>query len=101
MIKPFHYWIALVLAGACLALVALNAGLYFSNQSMQARMMGRAQYIQQSQQIGALYQDIAKMLADLAMERDDQAVNALLAAEGFKINAAPVHDGASNTKGKP
>lgn len=96
MLKPAQYWLLSTLAVACVVIVGVNAGLYFTNRSAQALVSARAQYIQQTQPIGALYQEIAKALASLAMEDNDDAVKALLAGEGFTINptaAAPGNGG--------
>ena len=99
MLKPIEYWLVSALAAVAVLLVAVNAGLYFANRSAQATLSARAQYIQQSQSIGALYQEIAKALANLAVEHHDEDVKALLAGEGFTINPAPA--GTSDGRGKP
>jgi len=90
MLKPIQYWVLLALAAVSVLLVVSNIGLYFSNRSAQAQISARAQYLQQSQAIGTLYEDIAKALANLAVEHRDEEVRAMLAQEGFTINAAPV-----------
>jgi len=86
VLKPPQYWLLSALAFVCLVTVGVNAGLYFTNRSAQALLSARAQYIQQTQPIGALYQDIAKALASLAVEHHDAEINALLAGEGFTIS---------------
>jgi hypothetical protein len=88
VLKPVQYWVILVLAAASMVLVAVNAGLYFMDRSAQARVNARARYIQQSQSIGSLYQEIAKALAKRAIDNHDGEVKALLAAEGFTVSPA-------------
>ena len=91
MVRKWQYWTLIGTAAIGCTLVAVNAGLYVSNRLLQEQASGRAQYIQQSQQIGALYQEIAKALAKLAIERHDEDVKALLTHEGFTINQTPVN----------
>jgi len=67
-----------------LVLVGFNTALVLSNRAMQAQVNSRAQYIQQTQTIRALYEDIVKALANLAVERNDQDIKALLAQEGSR-----------------
>jgi hypothetical protein len=89
VLKPFQYWLICAIATASGVLVAVDAGLYLMNRSLQAEVSARAQYIQQSQSIGSLYQEIAKALANLAIEHHDDEVKALLAGEGFTITPTP------------
>lgn len=98
MLKPIQYWLLCALAAVSVVLVGLNAGLYFTNRSAQALLNARAQYIQQTQAIGSLYQEIAKALANLAVENRDADVEALLAQEGFTISPTPTAPGGA---GKP
>ena len=98
MIKPLQYWLLVVLTAAGGVLVAINAGLYFTNRAAQAQVSARAQYIQQSQSIGSLYQEIAKALANLAVERHDEEIKSLLTQEGFTISAAPTSPPAGASK---
>jgi ABC-type transport system involved in cytochrome bd biosynthesis fused ATPase/permease subunit len=89
VLKPFHYWLILVLAAMSILLVALNAGLYFSNRSLQANVEARARYIQEAQSLRSLYEELAKALANLAVEQQDDQLRALLAGEGLTINQTP------------
>jgi hypothetical protein len=99
--KPREYWLTCALAALALMLVLANSALYLSNRSMQARVTARAQYIQQSQAIGTLYQEIAKGLANLALERRDEQLKSLLAEEGFTINPTPANATAADGRNKP
>ena len=88
MLKPMQYSVLCVLSALGVALVVANAALYFANRSAQAHVAARARYIEQSQSIGALYQDIARSLATLAVQHHDDEVTALLKEEGFTIKPA-------------
>ena len=101
MLRPLQYGLICALAAACVVVVAINAGLYFTNRAAQAHVSARAQYIQQSQAIGALYQQIAKSLANVAVEHHDEEIKALLAGEGFTITPAPATRGAVPSGDKP
>ena len=98
MLKPLEYWVLFALAAVSVVLAATNAGLFFSNRSLQMSVGARAQYIQQSQSIATLYQEIARTLAKLAIEHHDEDVKALLKAEGFTLNASDAND--ATTRGK-
>jgi pyridoxine/pyridoxamine 5'-phosphate oxidase len=98
VLKPWQFRLLSALAALCVVIVGTNAGLYFANRSAQAQLNARAQYIQQSQSIGSLYQEIAKALANLAVEHHDDEIKALLAKEGFTISAAPAESGAGGKK---
>jgi hypothetical protein len=101
VLKPFQYWLICSLAAVSVVLVVVNAGLYFTNRSAQALLNVRAQYIQQSQPVGSLYQEIAKALANLSIERHDEEIKALLAQEGFTIKPTPSNAPTPNTRSKP
>ena len=82
-------------------LVAVNAGLYFANRSGQDQANLRAQYIRQGQTIESLYQEIVKALANLAIERHDEEIKALLAQEGFTISPTPANTAIPDARSKP
>ena len=101
MLKPMQYWILCAIASLSIVLVAVDVWLYFSNQSLQARVGARAQYIQNSGPIGTVYQETARTLANLALERHDEDVKALLAKEGFTFNPAPADPAETHVGSKP
>ncbi len=102
MLKSLHYWILCALAATSIVLVVVNAGLYFANRSDQAQLNSRAQYIQQTQSIGSLYQEIAKELANQAIEHHDDEIKSLLTQEGFTISPTPANaTGTTNARSKP
>ena len=98
MLKPFQYRLLTALALVCVILVCLNGALFYMNRASKIKLNERAQYIQQSQSIRALYQDIVRSLANLSVEKKDDQIKSLLAQEGFTINPAPQN---SNQQVKP
>jgi hypothetical protein len=96
MLKSMQYSILCVIAALGVALVAVNAVLYFSNRVTQAHVTARARYIEQSQSIGTLYQEIARALASLAIQHHDDEATALLKQEGITINR-PAASGSSTS----
>jgi hypothetical protein len=103
VLKVSEYRILLGLGILSILLVGANIGLYFSNQSLQASVNARAEYIQQSVQIKNFYQELAKTLAELAVKNHDDQVKTLLSEEGFTIKAPPANSAPADTsrKAKP
>lgn len=91
MLKPLQYRIVCAIGAMSIALFSLDNGLYFFNQALQSQASARAQYIQQANAIGTLYQQTAKTLANLALERRDDEIKAMLIKEGFTFNPAPAN----------
>lgn len=66
----------------------------------------RAQYIQQSQQLEPLYQNIVRSLAEISAKTNDAQITRLLAAQGitFTVNPTPgqaqAAEGTKEAKGK-
>jgi hypothetical protein len=101
VLKTFHYRLIVALGAVCVVLVAGNAWLSFENRAAQTRLNARAQYIQQSQAIGSLYQEIARSLAKLAIDNHDEQLRAMLAGEGFTIGPPQSSGPAPTASGKP
>ena len=100
MFVRWQFWVTTVVA----ILVALLAGysmmLFSQNRVSQAELSQRAQYVQQSVQLEALYRDLVKALADLSVRNQDKSLTDLLSAQGITVNAtpaAPVAPNASQT----
>lgn len=85
MLNTLQYRLLLALGAACLLLVLTAVGLFFTNRGLQGQLAERAQYIQQAQSIGGVYQEVVKALANLAIERQDEELRGLLAKEGINI----------------
>lgn len=102
MLKPLQYRLICTIGVASIALLALDNGLYYSNQSLQAQTSARAQYIQQTNAIGTLYQQTARTLANLASEHGDEDVKTLLIEQGFTLNQGPatLNQGPANPASK-
>ena len=80
-----------------------NIGLVESNRALQADANGRGQFVQQTVQLQALYQDIVKAIADLSVRNKDEALRDVLTQEGITVSINPPADGAGTpaAKGKP
>ncbi|TCV90633.1 hypothetical protein [Sulfurirhabdus autotrophica] len=72
-----------------LLLVIVNISLFMSNQAVQNQITERAQYIQQSLQLEKIYQPLVHALADLAANRHDAQINALLNEQGISVTVTP------------
>lgn len=74
-----------LLGMVAMALAIGNAVLYSSNRQLQAEVNTRAQYMQQTVQLQALYQTIVKALAELALKDNDVQLLQVLAAQGISV----------------
>lgn len=90
-----QYWLATALAAACLALMAANVALGYSNQSARGDVGQRQQYVQQSVQLEGLYREIIRALAELAARNNDGDVKAMLQRHGISFNAGATPSPAS------
>ena len=66
-----------------------NILLFSQNRERQQEVTSRGQFIQQSVQLEALYREIAKALADLAVRNKDQQLRDMLAAQGISVTVNP------------
>ena len=86
MLERWQWWVTIVVA----LLTALMAGytmmLFSQNRAAQGEFARRAQFVQQSIQLEALYRDIVKALADLSVRNQDKALNDLLVSQGITVN---------------
>jgi hypothetical protein len=89
VLKTNEYWLLCNLATLAIILVGVNVWLYLGNQSAQAQVNARAQYIQQTQPISDIHQQMAKALAELSVKNKDEQVRAMLSQEGFTFSPAP------------
>jgi uncharacterized protein YneF (UPF0154 family) len=102
MVKPLQYWVLSTLGGLCALLVLVNIGLFSSNRGLQREVNERAQYIQQTVQLQALYQQMARALADLSIRNQDEQLRAILSKQGISVTAKPQpsSDSAAGTPGE-
>ncbi|MDD5035575.1 MAG: hypothetical protein PHE55_12540 [Methylococcaceae bacterium] len=89
MKSGFNHHLLTVLAGILLALVIVNIVLNTGNLERQQEVNNRQVYIQQAQQLDALYREMVKAIADLSVSRNDAQLRDLLAGQGLTVNPNP------------
>jgi hypothetical protein len=101
-IGGFLFWVSTGLAGISVVLVIGNGFLFLTNQSAQAVINQRQQFINQSAQLGRLQEGLVRALATSAANNKDDQLRDLLAQHGisFTVNppAAPGAPAAAGTK---
>lgn len=85
MLKRSQFWLLSGIGAACVAFTVANMVLFSGNQSLQRQVTQRTQFVQQSVQLGALYQQIVRALADLSVRDKDAQLRGILARQGFKV----------------
>jgi len=85
MLLRWQFAVLTLLGAAALALVLVNAGLFTLNRDAQAALAQRQQYVQQTIALEALYRDIVKALAELAVKGNDPQLIAILSAQGLSV----------------
>ncbi len=88
-------WISIA-AGLALLLAIANIVVVELNRGLQAQVNARNQFIQQSIQLEALNREIVGALANLAVERNDDALKSVLTQHGITFNTA-----AGASRGQP
>ena len=78
-----------ILAVLALVLVVVNIMLSLGNQSAQAEVTERQQFIAQSIQLEQLNRQVVAALANMAMKSNDEKLKNLLASSGVNIGPAP------------
>ncbi len=84
-----------VLGGLALLLVVINGALIVLNRTTQTRAAARAQYINQTVQLGQALQTIVRAAATAAINSKDARLGEVLNANGISYQAAP--DAAAGT----
>jgi hypothetical protein len=87
--KHFAWTVATALSGLALVLVVLNAFLILGNESRQAEVNQRQQYINQSVQLARVSQALVSALAQAAVKSDDKDIRELLTSSGITIQVNP------------
>jgi hypothetical protein len=85
------------LAVVMLVLVLVNILLSLGNQALQAEVNGRQQFISQSIQLEGLSREIVAVLANLALQTNDEQLRKLLESQGIGF-AAPGSAAPSKSK---
>lgn len=85
------FWIMTSLAAMSVALVIANGVLFLANQTAQAELAQRQQFINQSVQLGRLQEGLIRALAASAATNKDDQLRDLLAQHGisYTVNPAP------------
>lgn len=89
MLKQNEFRLLTLIAAATLLVALANILLFSQNRERQQEVTSRGQFIQQSVQLEALYREIAKALADLAVRNKDQQLRDMLAAQGISVTVNP------------
>ncbi len=87
--------IQIILAIVALVLVVANVLLALGNQSVQADVTERQQFIAQSIQLEQLNRQVVAVLANMAMKSNDEQLKNLLAASGVDLGQNPESAGGS------
>lgn len=89
MLKTWQFGLLTGLSALACALVLANMLLFTQNREQQQQVAARQQFIQQSVQLEALYQQIVKNLAELAARGNDEQLGAVLASQGITYTRNP------------
>lgn len=76
------------IAALALVLVVVNSILVLNNESHQAEVNQRQQFINQSIQLSRISQSLVTALAQAAVRSDDKDIREMLASSGFTIQQA-------------
>jgi len=85
--------IQIILAVVSLVLVVANVLLAMGNQSVQADVTERQQFIAQSIQLEQLNRQVVAVLANMAMKSNDEQLKKLLADSGVALGQNPESSG--------
>lgn len=82
------FWVTTAVAGLALLLVVINSTLIVTNQSNQAEVNGRQQFINQSIQLSRQSQELVNMLATAAVRNNNTAIRDVLVKNNINLPAA-------------
>jgi uncharacterized protein YpmS len=102
MVKKYEFIILLIVSIALAILILANVIMDRSNRSLQAELVERQNYIQQSIQLESLYVEMIKAIAELSEQTGDMALRQVLTNQGMTVQAAmrqQVADIAEQTEG--
>lgn len=88
MLVRWQHRLLCALGIAALLMVLVNALLFTLNRDAQNALNQRQQFIQQTVPVEALYRDIVKSLAEMAVKDKDKPLLDMLAAQGLTITAS-------------
>ena len=104
MLLRWQFILLTALGAVALTLVLVNAGLFLVNREAQTALNQRQVYVQQSVALDALYREIVKALAELAVKGNDPQLIAVLSAQGLSLTVdapASAASAATATARKP
>lgn len=84
-VSRWQTWVTLA-AAVGVGLVLTNMILFTRNQALQGEVGSRAQYIQQTVQLGGIHREIVNAIANLAVRNKDDALKTILTQQGITIN---------------
>lgn len=84
LVRWQHHLLSMLAAAALLAVVA-NVLLFAQVRDAQQALQQRQQFIQQTVPVEALYRDIVKSLAEMAVRDKDKPLLDMLKAQGLTI----------------
>ena len=87
MLLRWQHHLLSALGAAALLMVLVNALLFSLNRDARNELNQRQQFIQQTVPVEALYRDIVKSLAEIAVKDKDKPLLDMLAAQGLTITA--------------
>jgi hypothetical protein len=92
------YWVMTSLAGISVVLVIVNGVIFLTDQSAQAEVNQRQQFINQSAQLGRVQEGLIRALALSAANNKDDQLRDLLAQFNisYTVNPPPAAAGAKN-----
>lgn len=85
MLVRWQHHLLSALGAAALLMVVLNALLFTFNRDARNELNQRQQFIQQTVPVEALYREIVKSLAEMAVKDKDKPLLDMLAAQGLTI----------------
>jgi hypothetical protein len=87
MLVRWQHRLLSALGAAAVLMVLVNALLFTLNRDAQSDLQQRQQFIQQTVPVEALYREIVKSLAEMAVKDKDKPLLDMLAAQGLTITA--------------
>jgi len=91
------YWVSVVLGAVTVVLVIVNFFLLSNNQSIQAQVNQRQQFINQSAQLSRVSDFLIRALATEAVSKNDDKVRDMLSQQGITLNVTPAPNGSAAT----
>ena len=89
MLKTWQFGLLTGLSALACALVLANMLLFTQNREQQQQVAARQQFIQQSVQLEALYQQLIKGVAELAARQGDEQLKSVLSSQGITYTRNP------------